>query len=286
MGGGVTSFSINVSLVPAALVSIERMLRTPPLSGLESADQLARQAAVYAKIWNKKAAKFFEVTVPSNGARQAQQDYCLKLSLNCPADSLSSSNTAAEAAADDATVVFDAASLDSRRHPVPVLHSDYGFELLFNQPSEDRLKRIAALVAAPFPAGLVTDAGMVVANPVYANAKTKNLFNHGSYHGIVVWSWQQALMAAGFARQLELKRAAPLQPETAAALRAAQTKLWAVIKKHWDLRRSELCGWRAENGRAVPVSFSELTKDNTEPNAIQLWSTVYLAVKPPAADSK
>ena len=278
LGGGVTSFNVNASLVPAALSSIERVLRTPPLSELESADQLAKQAGEYANIWNKEAAQFFEVRVPSNGARQAQQDYCRKLSLNCPADSLSSSDADA--------VVFDAVSLDSRRRPIPVLHSDYGFELLFNEPSEVRLRQIAALVAAPFPAGLITDAGMVVANPVYADAKMQSRFNHGSYHGIVVWSWQQALMAAGLARQLEMTRQVPLLPETLAALRSAQSTLWKVIQQHWDLRRSELWGWKAENGRAVPVSFSELTKDNTEPNALQLWSTVYLAVKPPEAGSK
>jgi hypothetical protein len=138
LGGGVTSFNVNASLVPAALASVKRMLRSAPLNGLSSATQIANDAESFAKIWNENSAGFFAVKVSPKQAQQARHDYCKALVLDCRAGGSSQ----------DEAVVFDAVSLDSNRRPIPVMHSDYGFELLFNEPSEVRLKHIASLVAA------------------------------------------------------------------------------------------------------------------------------------------
>ncbi len=44
---------------------------------------------------------------------------------------------------------------------------------------------------------------MVVANPAYdSNTTNIEVLNRAAYHGTVVWSWQQGLMASGIARQL------------------------------------------------------------------------------------
>jgi hypothetical protein len=51
--------------------------------------------------------------------------------------------------------------------------------------------------------GLLTDIGMVVANPAYdSNTTNIEVLNEAAYHGTVVWSFQQALMAGGLTRQL------------------------------------------------------------------------------------
>jgi hypothetical protein len=270
LGGGVVSFNVNASLVPAALNATSSLLRSEPFASMDGSTSLAAEAAAAAAVWSDKAVRFFEVEITPLQAQRQQASYCTALKINC-----------APSGHGNAVVTFDAVSLDRSYKPVPVMHSDHGFELLFNVPNEKRLKQIAQQIAAPFPEGLLTGAGMVVANPVYGDPKIRKLFNNGSYHGTVVWSWQQAMMAAGLERQTKIKRDQPLSPATIAALTKAQTELWKVIRSNWAWRRSELWGLKVASGGFKPLSFTELTKDGTEPNAIQLWSTVYLAVRPP-----
>ena len=59
---------------------------------------------------------------------------------------------------------------------MPVLHTDVGFDLLFGTPNAATLDRLVADVARPFPAGLMTPIGMVVANPVYADQNVWSRF--------------------------------------------------------------------------------------------------------------
>ena len=97
--------------------------------------------------------------------------------------------------------------------PVPVLHSDEGFVLAFADPPESVVAAAVDAMLRPFPAGLLTPVGLVVANPAYAPPALQEDFSNRRYHGAVVWSWQQALLAKGLARQ----RA---RPDLSAPLRA------------------------------------------------------------------
>jgi hypothetical protein len=137
----------------------------------------------------------------------------------------------------------------------------------------------AQTIRRPFPAGLMTGAGMVVANPAFADAALQKRFDKNAYHGTVVWSWQQALAAAGLARQLTRK---DLPTEACESLRSAQADLWKVIESGQKFASSELWSWQYANGRYEIVPFGSQDKDSDESNAAQLWSTVYLAVQPPA----
>jgi hypothetical protein len=130
----------------------------------------------------------------------------------------------------------------------------------------------------PFPAGLMTDVGMVVANAALADEALKADFTPAKYHGAVVWSWQQALFAAGLERQL---KRADLPAPTRAMLEQAQADLWRVIKAAREVQSSELWSWAHEGGRYKVVPFGAGQQDVDESNAAQLWSTVYLAVRPP-----
>ncbi len=156
------------------------------------------------------------------------------------------------------------------------MHSDEGFALLFSNPDGAALRE-AADVLRPYPAGLMTGAGMLVANPAAAPA-LRPKFGRGAYHGAVVWSWQQALMAAGLERQLARR---DLQPATRAALARAQSSLWRAIEATRAYGRSELWSWRYGDGRYDVAAFGAGQGDADESNAAQLWSTVYLAVQPP-----
>jgi hypothetical protein len=130
----------------------------------------------------------------------------------------------------------------------------------------------------PFPAGLLTDVGVVVANPVYATPAVQARLTRNSYHGTVIWSWQQAVLAAGLQRQL---RRSDLPLSVKDVVRAAQTQLWVAIRSTRALRNSELWSWTFAGGHFHVAPFGANAADADESNAAQLWSTVYLAVPDP-----
>jgi hypothetical protein len=171
-------------------------------------------------------------------------------------------------------LAFPALSLDADGRAVPVLHSDAGFGLLFGRPDPDTLARDVAAVMRPFPAGLITDVGMVVANPVFADQAVWGRLGPQAYHGTVVWAWQQAVMLAGLRRQLARD---DLPAPVRAQLQQAQARLQALIKAAGEVRTSELWSWRWEQGRYRIEPFGAQGAHEDESNAAQLWSTVFLA---------
>jgi hypothetical protein len=178
-----------------------------------------------------------------------------------------------------ADVRFHALSIDANGAAIPIQNSDEGFALLFGAPDADALARDVTPLLRPFPAGLMTEVGLLVANPVYAAPDVQQRFNRNAYHGIVVWSWQQALFAAGLARQLGRT---DLPPAVQTSLREAQTVLWRGIDATRAMNNSELWSWAFADGRYRIAPFGAAGADADESNAAQLWSTVYLAVHAPA----
>ena len=120
--------------------------------------------------------------------------------------------------------------------------------------------------------------GVVVANQVYAATAIKGKLTRSAYHGTVVWSWQQAVLAAGLRRQLQRQ---DLPPSLIGPLRAAQTRLWQAIGNGHSMRNSELWTWTFANDRFAIAPFGANASDADESNAAQLWSTVYLAIPAP-----
>jgi hypothetical protein len=53
-----------------------------------------------------------------------------------------------------------------------------------------------------------------------------------------------------------------------------------VIERSKALRTSELWSWSYANGAYQPVAFGRPGADVDESNAAQLWSTVYLGLRP------
>ena len=94
----------------------------------------------------------------------------------------------------------------------------------------------------------------------------------------MIWSWQQALFAAGIDRQLRRDLPAPVR----AALTRARTTLWSAIERSRDMRTSELWSWSHSNGVYRVEPFGRPGADADESNAAQLWSTVYLGLEAPA----
>lgn len=269
LGGGRYPYDVNAVLVPAALEAIARFLEAGLLDPYldEAGRHALGEAGRLAATWRSKAPALFQVELPAAQAREAIQ-----------AEAAAAGVPAAPALASlPATGLrFHALSLDAGGRPVRVMHSDEGFALLLGRPDDASLRETAD-VLRPYPAGLMTGAGMLVANPAAAPA-LRPKFGRGAYHGAVVWSWQQALMAAGLERQLARR---DLQPATRAALARAQSALWRVIDATRGYSRSELWSWRHGEQGDEPAAFGAGQGDADESNAAQLWSTVYLAVQPP-----
>jgi hypothetical protein len=272
LGDGRVPYDVNAVLVAAALNAIMELQRSGLLSLYESRADAAlfTNAASMASVWHDKAPPFFDVTVTHDAAAGAVTAYAR---LQGPP-----SQTASAALGSD-SVQFPALALDMRGKPIPIMHSDIGFELLFGQPTVAQMGRDVAVVMRPFPAGLMTDVGMLVANPVFADVGLQQLFTRNAYHGTVIWSWQQALMAAGLARQQQRH---DLPPVVRDELPRAQAILWRAIRSTQAMNNSELWSWSYAEGRYSAVPFGSAAADADESNAVQLWSTVYLGVRPPA----
>ena len=277
LGGGRYSYNVNAVLVPAALAASSRLLQSkllcPPADATcgELAENRGKIADVIGLAW-RRARPLFEVQVPAARARSLITTYAREQGLD--------PTLALDALANQGVKIgFPALSLDKNGRPVPVMHSDDSFALLFMEPDAAELEQIAARVSLPFPLGLRTPLGMVIANPAFvSDRRLRGLFGRDRYHGAVMWSWQQAMMAAGLARQLERK---DLPKEARMALVQAERDLWQVIRASDQFRTTELWSWKIDGGKFALYRLGEHEAD-TESNAAQLWSTVYLAVKPPA----
>jgi hypothetical protein len=288
LGRGIYPYDINVALVPAALEGIDRLLKSGLLDSYVSAEQrdaLSRAARQHG-VWVAKAAPLFEVVVDAGEARSDVSAYAAAMGV-APDTALASLRRPASAASRPAAradaLTFDALSLDETGQPVPVMHSDEGFTLLFGKPTPAQLDRAVGTLTRPFPAGLMTPIGMLVANPVFAQREVQDRFSNTAYHGTVVWSWQQALMVAGLERQLA-------RTDLTASLRSrlidARTRLWSAINAAGELRSSELWTWSFANGCYRAEAFGARRTDVDESNAAQLWSTVFLALPQPIQKSR
>jgi hypothetical protein len=271
LGGGRYPYDVNAVLVPAALDAIGRLSSShlmKPYVPREYARQL-EHATHMADVWRREAPKLFRVTVPNADARRQIATYAASIGVDAKR---------ALDALGEHDVTANALSLDAQYRPIPILHSDEGFALLLQDPSSDEVGQIVETMMRPFPAGLLTDAGLLVANPVFADADRQRVFTRNAYHGTVTWSWQQALLAAGFERQISRR---DLPSSLIERIRSAQKRLWEVIEATRAMRSSELWSWRFTNGHYEAVPFGQSGADADESNAAQLWSTVYLAVRPP-----
>ncbi len=271
LGGGRFPYDVNAVFVPAALEAAGRFFDSGLLdSYLDAADrELFSHAKTMAGTWRARAGSLFDVSVANATARHDISGYAASLKI---------ADGAALNSVGDSTVSFPALSLTADDQAIPVIHSDVGFELLFGRPTSTALEVGVAALMRPFPAGLLTPVGVVVANPVYAAPVIQEKLTRSAYHGTVIWSWQQAVLAAGLRRQLQRQ---DLPPALRVHLRGAQTELWHAIGAAHSMRNSELWTWSFANGRFKIAPFGANAADADESNAAQLWSTVYLAIPAP-----
>ncbi len=264
LAGGRYPYDVNAVLVPAALRAAAEIVGAGLLDGyagsLPSEEALKRMASV----WQMNAAGFFEVAIAADEASERLEDYAndndYPLS-DMPEQGLS----------------FHAVALDSGFTPIPVMHSDIAFDLLFLESPGPRLAAIVANLARPFPAGLSTPVGVLAANPAFAGADEQALVTRNHYHGTVVWSWQQAMMIAGIDTQL---RRDDLDETVREELQIARHDIWQGITASKAFLNSELWSFAVRGDEFVIAPFGQSEGHLTESNAVQLWSTVFLALPP------
>ncbi|GAB3011910.1 hypothetical protein [Bowmanella dokdonensis] len=256
-------YDVNMVLAPAALRAAEKLYQSGLLQEPRQSSQQIAELADMARHWQRHVAPLFAVQIEPEQANEAIRSYSAKMGV--------------PGRTTDSPVEFSALALDKKGIPVPVVHSDTGFDLLFGHPDEQRLRQILGNLKADFPLGLYTPVGMLVANPVFASEATRHRFGPGNYHGTVVWNWQQAMVISGIDRQLQRT---DLSASTLVLLEQAKDKLWQAVSATQSLKTSELWSWSYDSDRFHMQPFGQRHGDITESNPVQLWSTVFLAIQP------
>jgi glycogen debranching enzyme len=267
LGRGRYPYDVNVVFVPAALDATDRLVRSGLLAPYLSNDDRAALtgAGNDAAIWSSRAPDLFRVRIESDAARENIRNYAAAIGVS---DGPSLSAVASR------PIEFDALALDDAGRPVRVIHSDPGFSYLFGHPSAAEVERSLSAMMRPFPAGLMTDVGVVVANPVFADQRTQSTLGRNAYHGTVIWAWQEAVLIAGIERQLARQ---DLPAALKARLSEARARIRATQSNTREVRTSELWSWAFSGGRYRVAPFGAQAADEDESNAAQLWSTVTLA---------
>lgn len=270
LGRGRYAYDVNAVFVPAALDAIDRLLNSGLLDPyLKDAQRRTLQRAKSQHTaWSRQAPPLFIVKLAGDQARSQVSAYAASIGVDAknPLSALEKNASSA--------LTFNALALDAAGKPIPIMHSDDGFALLFTSPTAEQLERSIQALMRPFPAGLLTPVGLLVANPAFADRETQARFGKDAYHGTVVWSWQQAVFAAGLSRQLARS---DLPVNVRSQLQTAKSQLWSAIDAASALRTSELWTWSFENGRYRPEAFGQHNTHADESNAAQLWSTVFLS---------
>lgn len=263
LGYGRYPYNINAVFVPESLRAISQLMKHAVIAKSLNKADFTDIDAVY-DTWYHKAPQHFLVSY-------SQEDVQTRVKAYAAESAVLPELRKSTAKKED----FYAIALNLDGSPVPVIHSDVGFALLFQKPDAKELDKLVDTALQPYPYGLLTDAGVLVANAAYANADTRAIFTNHYYHGAVVWSWQQAMMLSGVNNQLARD---DLSASSIAKLKAAQTRLYEIVKNTQQINNSELWTWEYNNGQYQIVPFGQSAGHKSESNAAQLWSTVYLAI--------
>ncbi|KAI1505030.1 hypothetical protein F5X99DRAFT_301367 [Biscogniauxia marginata] len=282
LGGGRIPYDVNTALVPAALQAIASMSSN---GFFASHLDWAETASKRAMFWEEHSLPFFEVTIPTDEAEDLVKSYIDQSGLF----------SIVGEAKPTSPVTFHGLALEGKNEQsiVKVMNTDDCFRLyLLNATNQTQLSaflsQAADNVLRPFPLGLSTSVGLLVANPTYAgdSADIRD-FTTSSYHGTVVWSWQLAMMAAGLERQLgrcnDEQLAFCADNELYGRVVEAYSHLWDLINQNRDHLSSEVWSWIPKDGgfQYTPLGALPSPKGQgpVESDIRQLWSLAFLAVK-------
>lgn len=185
LGGGRFPFDVNTALMPAALRAVGKLAR----AGVYNESSWTYLADEYASVWEVATLPLFEVSVPAEEAVSRIEAYVNASSFAGP------NQTATILDNGEEDVTFYALALNGSNDPfvVETMHSDTSFRMFFvNDTNDEQLARFlnqtAKSVMWTFPAGLLSDVGIFVANPAYGDNTTfyAETWTAAAYQGIVV----------------------------------------------------------------------------------------------------
>lgn len=282
IGGGRIPYDVNTGLVPAALNSISALSNA---GFFPEHPEWKSTAGEYARVWEDETLQFFEVTVPEAEAKSLLQSYVDKVGDGFPS----------EASSITSDVVFHGLALNGYNDTaiVKVMNTDDCFRMyLLNTTNQAQLtgfiNQTANNIQTPFPAGLSTPVGVLVANPAYGQKSVYAAnWTNNAYHGTVVWSWPMAMLAAGLERQLG--RCSSSSPPDFCAdtsvhsnVLAAYNHLWDLIDKNKPNLSTEVWSWQYKDGEFQFIEFGALPppagQNPTESDIRQLWSLTFLSM--------
>ncbi|KAF8637779.1 hypothetical protein AX17_002570 [Amanita inopinata Kibby_2008] len=294
-GYGRIPFDVNSALVPASLRAAESLIANGILEAPTVTDNRGKPIDIgdVASFWERKAAAIFEVAVDPTTAEARLEDFIQKTNL---------SQALLEGNRPQSDVKFYALALRTDGTPVEVMHSDTCFNLLYGTNVSREFLQLVVNQLTPYPRGLLTNIGMLIANPGYDSNRTNiAVLDRGAYHGTTVWSFQHGIMASGLARQLSFCSpndtsnvdiyTPPVSPPAwcsdtrfVQSIKDAQTRLWASIRGAAEEIYSEVWSWSYDNAtnQFAIQDLASLSPDGTESDAIQLWSYGFLGILDPS----
>jgi hypothetical protein len=289
LGGGRVPFDVNVALIPAALRSIAALGRKFGDKIFENQwQELSTLADQYAEVWEDYTLDFFRLDVPAKVAQERLDDFAR---TNRFYDGPSHAELV------DSNIIYYALALEGPNglDKLPILHTDACCRIYFvNGTNHTRvteyLNSTALSIIRPFPAGLRTPLGVVVANPALSGSKELiQNFTNSAYHGAVIWSWHHVAMARGLERQLArcdtAERPGFCNDQIVYGnVKKAYNMLWDVIEETSEYLSDELWTWTYDDQEYHHAALSDLppppgVERPAESNAIQLWSLTFLAVE-------
>jgi hypothetical protein len=267
LGGGRYPFDINVALMPGALGAVSQIARKMPDADF---DRLALMAKKIHTIWKRDSWKFFATVLRKDESMQQVRSYGAQLGLSESLIRNSLTGGALES--------FPALSLDKHGQPVPILHSDGGFLLLYSDDvPPDRIEAILRTVTTLFPNGLFSPAGLFISNAAHAPADLRRDWDFRPYHGVVIWPWQEFLLVEGIAHQLART---DLSAETKSSLERTELQFWKMLYQTAPYLGLELYTGKPKGSALVPSPWAP--KDSSGSAMIQAWSELGLLIEPPA----
>jgi hypothetical protein len=281
IGGGRIPFDVNTALVPAALRSISSLSKAGIL------DFNSTLVDSYAQVWEDSTLELFEISIPLSDAQSLLENYA---STSETKGLVSQTNLL------DGNVTFNAIALDGNNNlsKVAIMNTDDCFRHFFlNTTNQSQLTSFlnssANNIRRTFPAGLMTDVGMLVANPAYGdNPIYATNWTTSAYHGTVVWSWQLAMMARGLESQLARCSSSSIpdfckDESVFGNVKTAYNTLWDSIDANSQHLSTEVWSWTYANGKFSFIDLGALPpppgNSPTESDIVQLWSLTFLAVK-------
>jgi hypothetical protein len=285
-GGGRIPYDVNTALVPAALRAIAALSRfnSSIYAGHEDWASLADRNA---QVWEDETLALFQVKVSAEEARSRLESFT-------STSEFYDGPSHAETIDDDVTYYGLALEGNNDIALVDVMNTDDCFRLfLLNTTNDEQLtsflNQSALNILRPFPAGLTTSVGVVVANPALAeNDILRTNFTNNAYHGTVIWSWQLAMIARGLETQLDRcnNQIAPAFCSDGAVyanVKLAYNTLWDNLEQNEESLAQEVWSWVYQNDDFQFTPLGSLPPPpgvggSTESNIRQLWSLTFLAV--------